>query len=1118
MATLATFELRDHLNHTWKNELVGFPLDKPVPDGMSLCVRDERGQPAPCQLRSDSQGVRAFFQVDELPALGRRTFRLETTTQAPQSGHRPSCRQDGDAVVLSNGLISVRVPANRENVARFVAPVLAVRRGAGPWIGEGRIFLSDVLQPKAIESACGEQGPLWLTWQLRYLCQAGEQFRVDLRLYAGRSFIEITESSELSRQSRWEFSVRKGLDPDHSWTHPHQVHGQEGRLRPVPFHDAVHRSDLGSIQLPIYSGIWIPDDYYYLAFLQKEGDVPDCVAAAGVNGGFWDYPYENQIDACFTEDRDAFFRASIKSGHRRWLLLVADRGEVVGTRPFYRNPIHQAVKSYETPLDKVKDYVLEWEDVPASQRPFLVADRQQLAHAQRVARDYRPLREYVASLNPDLPGDFTYYHSGTHRVFSPDRRNDPAVLYVVAETPEQRLKQARFLKDVVMTGLADRREGMLDHVGHCDSESASINVGRGLRPWVALFDFAAAEGVLSEAERKLAQATFAFYAYKINDPDYWPAEHLVFRDDHPRSAHRTHWFPGRQSDWALYNIDNIPHNFHGDLWSAAGCIALAFPTHPESRAWVNRTLEFWESELTQWIFPEGAWLESSTYTLNSMKDYLIYCRGLANARIRDYFSDERLRRAFRFYAETLLPHDDRIHAASIPVLGDASYPNGFGYVLGWMAGLTADDPEFSGMLQAIWKQTGEYLTEPGRFGLNFCDFLFLNPFLSEAATPPRASKHFRGLGVLLRHAADTDDDIYMFIKAGIIYSHFHEPEGTFILWWNRKPLCDEFGVQYGPGTSEQCNHNCIEVRAGSPCVYNKGEVSRFITTDAFDFVTVDAPILQAYLRQREMIWGYRGEMGPAGWHRRHILLVKPFYVFVYDDLECAHPTTYHLSVKARDARQAGNHVHFQGELGVDMEFLCLNLSGREIRHTVFDVTPSNWAFVPPAGFYRQRQVHIDGAPNQPYATLLVPHAPALSVSAVRDPATGGARVTVGSQCDRVMLFPTPQAVRAYGIEYDGMAGAVRTDGERLGLLQVVGTRIGVPGQLLIEGDGPFCADLAPNGALDLATDGVGRWLNIRGQQLRSCTQDGRPVKIERTSQGTQQVYVPRGRNRFTLTE
>jgi hypothetical protein len=45
---------------------------------------------------------------------------------------------------------------------------------------------------------------------------------------------------------------------------------------------------------------------------------------------------------------------------------------------------------------------------------------------------------------------------------------------------------------VVVNGLANRRHGRLAHVGHWYHESAAINIGRGLRPWSVLYDFAAA--------------------------------------------------------------------------------------------------------------------------------------------------------------------------------------------------------------------------------------------------------------------------------------------------------------------------------------------------------------------------------------------------------------------------------------------------------------------------------------------------------------------------------------------------------------------------------------------------------------------------------------------------
>ena len=1120
---IATFTVEDHLDHRWTDELVGFDIAK-LPGDQTLSVRDDQGALQPCQVRREEQRTRVCFVVKDLPPLSRKTFELLPV--APPSGAQaPWSRVEGGGVELGNGLISVRVPAACERPSPIPAPVQSVRRGAGPWIGEGRVHWSTALTLIRVESALVESGPLWLAWRVRYVCEKDADYTVTIRLYAGRSEAELTEASTLCRASCWEFSVRPGLSPTHGWTHPHQVSPrQPPRLRPIDFANARERTNLGSIQLPVYSGIWIPDDYYYFAFLNEAG-TRDCVAAAGVNGGFWDYPYENQIDVATAPDGDAFFRLSIKAGHRRWLLLVADRDEVTKAEPFFGSPIHAAIKRYETPLDKVKDWVLAWENLPQDARPFAMATREQLKHAQKNARSFKPLRDYVAALNPDLPGDYTYYHSGTHRTFEGDYRNDPAVLYVTADSDEERTKQARFLKDVVLTGLKDRREGMLDHVGHCDSESASINLGRGLRPWAALYDFAAAEGVFSEEEDRLARASFAFFCYKIFDPDYWPADHLVFRDDHPVSAHRTHWFPNRQSDWCFYNIDNLPHNFHGDLWSAAGCVAMALPNHPMSRRWVDRTIEWWECELTYWVFPEGAWLESACYTLNSMKDYILYCRMLANSGIRDYFTDERLQRAFRYIADTLTPPNPRLNGAcSMPVLGDASYPNGYGYVFGWMAGLARHDRAFSRLMSFAWKQTGYYLVEPGRWGLNCCDFLFLEPSIPGAPPKKQESKWYHGIGPVLRYGHGTPAEINIPIKAGIIYSHFHEPEGTFQLWWNRVPVCDEYGVQYGHGLTEPKRfvwdpeqHNCIAIDVAGQTPYNKGDLSAFVATDAFDYTVAEAPIQPLYLRENESCWGFRGEAGPAGWHRRCFFFVKPHYLYIYDDLaHCPYATRYHLNVKADGKEQKGGHVHYNGRLGVDLEFLLLQAGERAFTHGEFDVEPHKYGFQPPPRFYHQLQMAIAGRPHESFATVLAPHKPKARVRLEDDAATGGARIALGKISDRALLFPDPREVAGRDLVYTGQAGVVRTEGGALTLLQARGTRIGVPGRLCVDGDGPFAARCAARGPTEIATDGIARWLVFSDRPFAAALCDGRRVKLEALAGGRQRVYVPAGRHCLTL--
>ncbi|HEY3417811.1 MAG TPA: hypothetical protein VGM23_13080, partial [Armatimonadota bacterium] len=210
-AALATFSLSDHLAHTWENELVTFPIVD-LPAG-PLAIVDETGVLRPCQISAG----RVSFVVDRLPALGSREFML-VARETPTSP--VVVKESAGVVELSNGLISLRLPASQAASPTLPGPLLGVRRGDGPWIGGGRIHFSSHLVPEAMETCEVESGALWTTWQVAYRCAGGERYTLTVRLYADKPVAEFTEESSLCRKSCWEFSVRDGLQPDHYWVHP----------------------------------------------------------------------------------------------------------------------------------------------------------------------------------------------------------------------------------------------------------------------------------------------------------------------------------------------------------------------------------------------------------------------------------------------------------------------------------------------------------------------------------------------------------------------------------------------------------------------------------------------------------------------------------------------------------------------------------------------------------------------------------------------------------------------------------------------------------------------------------------------------------------------------------
>jgi hypothetical protein len=302
-------ELTDRLDHEWRDETVSFAAAHP--DAVAEAVRDEAG--ALHAVQRDETG-RAVFRLDRLPACGTRRLELVGTDAPPPGPAAPPTarKEEGGTVVLENERMAVRVPAETEG--RFPAPLQAVRRAGGQWVGRGALHVCPDLSPARVESACAARGPLYLVWRLRYVCQSGADYTLDLRLDAGRPWLEVTEASSLAHDAGWRFEVPGA---ERFWTHPHQFRAnQPSRVRAVEEARAEGRSDLGDVQLPIFGGIWVQDDYAYGAWIAGN----TAVAAVGVHGRHWDYPYANALRFAL-EDEAPALRASVKAGHRRWLLM-----------------------------------------------------------------------------------------------------------------------------------------------------------------------------------------------------------------------------------------------------------------------------------------------------------------------------------------------------------------------------------------------------------------------------------------------------------------------------------------------------------------------------------------------------------------------------------------------------------------------------------------------------------------------------------------------------------------------------------------------------------------------------------------------------------------------------
>lgn len=1125
MAATTKWTIREYLKADWSNELVGFPWSGP----QRPAVTDASGKPLTAQL----SGGKAWFVVERLTSLGQVTYRAAATDSATGKPCA-TARADAGSMVLANGVVAIRVPATAVLSAAATgqtlpAPLQGVRWGKGSWIGTGQLHASPDQVITDVRFEVVEEGPLWCTYAVTY--QAGEHdYRIEYRLDAGAPYIRISEHSTLCHDTRWEFDLHPGFAPTRAAYGHHRTWGKT-KVIDLDYSGQQH---LGDVQAPDQNIHFFADDFDAYTFLNGK----DAIGLCALRDGDWTFLPANPISLRPLAGPRLVLDAPCKAGERHWLLFGGDAAAAT-TEDFYATPAAHWRRKFDTTLDWVKDLTLEWDDLPDTQRPHAICSKADVTRARRLFKTFAPLRRYGALLDRDADLVQGQYDAGGHYPLNDEHREDPMCAWLMKPDPAI----AARLKRGLLEGLRIRVDAFLGPMGHRAPITTSINVGRTLRPFIHMYDILAPHLKMTAAEQRYFKAAVAFLCYKINDPHYWNAEAIVLHSDHPKSSHRTAWFPSRDADWCTYNIDTAPHNFHNDLYTAMGSAALVFPGHPCSRTWLDRALSYTERELDNWVFKTGAFIESATYTLGTLGWWVPFMAALKNTRTRNYFLDERLQRMGHALTRQLGPYDRRIRRRSFTVMGDAMYPSGYGQVLAWLAGLASEDESFSSPLMGAWHETGSQLNNPGQQGQSFYDALFIRPDLPARTLKALPSEHLDGLGLILRAQHGTPDEVFLFIKCGKVYSHFHYDEGAFFMFGDGVPLLDEYGIQYGSGTDEngktvpghapRC-HNAISF-SGTPTdreCYNRGYVTRFLAEPYADYAVCEMPVHLLHMKPEMSLWGFQGEEAPYGWWRRHILFIKPHGFFFYDQLETQFTTTLDLNFKADACRTvAGLSRVYQGRYGTDIP-VCINFpQDGTLRNGRIEMKANASAFpkfstmesVPQAEkdvFYNQVSWHVGTRPNTDLSWSLAWAKP--EAGAVLRPLAGapGSALECDGNVTRAIVAPwlKPAAeVDSDGLVYTGWGGAVtqRADGTTE-LIQMAGNVVGTPTGPRIHGDGPFRAVLRGN-KLSVQTGGRARWLEVHGLRVRRVTLDGRAVATEPAGpRGAVRVAIPAGRHRLTV--
>lgn len=858
--------LTDVLNHKWVDELVTYTLEFPAKQAALNSVRlyDVEGKKElPFQLSGVAfhdekrqflkSAVIAFF-VDELPANGARNYIVLWDPGDFASATQPAAALKetdlkAETFEVTNGLFSLRLAGEKHfdppvEAATVPGPLRGFKGPDGVWRATSRF----VTEAKLLgwKGELVEQGPLWKLYRVRFQFDGDRFYELELKMVVDHPYAYVTERNN--------FRLRIAELP-HPWSAPdgHMAHGKcytrwgvADQLRilmkenfdpdicytPETFSYGFAQDPLKHDEVKVWTAIrpvFPSVDGPWLGTYSTDEKKNDLIAMIGRDAAHWEYPDSSinprhlspgvNAEIHFVDEpgTHAYYRIPVARAVRHWLLAVGDKREWTklrypgGHKSAYPYLAYLRTKVCDLPLDKVKDWHLDWEQKLPGEPRLFVSPAQAEALWKRIEA-HEPFKPYLPQVRGLLTGQ-----GGAKTVAS-----------VGAHTG------GNFVDVLFRVGYS----GFVQ----------SISIARPMRGVAEALDYNAR--TLDPVEVAQKRREMAFLASVLTDGDYW------------------------QYAWNRERTSYLA-NFGSDLYTAVGLMALVLPDHPNSKQWLQYTLGELNKEFTYYISPDGAGEENiANYYLWTWRQFTPLLGALKHNGIFDAATHPRYLAACRFWIEILTPPQPKLAAYAaaesikpeerrrrIPPFGDGGYNNKEFPELGGQTGLLKDvNPQLAAESAWAWRQTSG--ARPAAEISAVPHILVADPTVAPRV-PVLQSRRLLGFGAILRNHFPSDKETFLAMKASRIYSHQHQDEGGIHLFGRGVPII--LDALHADNSRREEWHSIISFADGQ--THRRGEVADFRTSPLADFVAADIPV-------GPFLPGPPEPGMTRGGSRRQVLLVK----------------------------------------------------------------------------------------------------------------------------------------------------------------------------------------------------------------------------------------------------
>ncbi len=547
-------------------------------------------------------------------------------------------------------------------------------------------------------------------------------------------------------------------------------------------------------------------------------------------------------------------------------------------------------------------------------------------------------------------------------------------------------------------GEAARRKATADFIAYWKNYAlrwTEANLGRespdgvsmrGIRRCLLLYDLVASYGYLTAEETKEFRATL------VRSIEFALGSDAAHPRINPKDGSR------RMNIWT-------------DVVTAAAMVGLAFPDLPQARGWIEFAVSEinWQLERGVW---DGCWHESPRYHTAMITITGLFFHVLERRTGVNQFSHPQFKALLDWLVRFQTPLDKVAGGtighpegvALLPGIGDASWTNiSFGVAGMFAPHYAQSDPRFAARLMWVWQRAGRPY---GGDSVEWAQVLIDPQLRAEPQTLGSDSSPGKGY-VVMRSRVDTPDEIWFLLRCGNATRSGHDNAdwNAFNLYAFGAPLAlDSASGAYSDPRHKAWHdkavaHNTV-VFGGRSQQRLDGKILTWVTRPEVDYSASDASV-------------------PAGVERfvRHVVLVKPDYFVMWDEIKSDEPARWMLHTPATKFEWAEHGVRcitpWSAELDVQVVWPTAPL--------VAGTQPgkySDWAEKQPQRdqhpFQFQDYFGIPNAPGRDFLVVLHPRKPGSPALGVRDVGEAGRpalEITLGARTDRIALRPDGADVR-----------------------------------------------------------------------------------------------------------